>query len=1146
MELAFKHKGRIRSKTGKRITSVAIENQSSDIPIIILMDHSIYLDSLSSRADVIRASSIDEVAQISIRRTPWLTIISGDTNEGRKLISKLKRHPSTRTFNLVAVETPLSPNQSQPSSRTQADHHVLRSSLVEFLNDQINILTSNVPLPEWMREKLKRMILQHRQQQAQITSLNQELAFKQDHIDQLQQQILLTQTELKQAGNLVKTAYQAKEIARYDSEAAKAEALRASTQYEALSDTLKLEDGEQTSAILLQAEVEALKMEMASLRFERDSFQTEITEFETKQDEWIAKITALEVSQGQWEIDRQRIQDERNQYIQDIDALKKEIAGLPSEEEVQQRIFEIQNELANMMEAKDQAILDKNDAKQRLIDALQRADVSEDLAHKARQEREQAISERREMEEQVEQSKKHLKAAEDLGNLQNAFDSLSTDAKAFQQQVLDLEQVLLEKSNLIDSLKIKYQETDDTIEQLEQLRMVLQREVTELNRQVEAQRIDLSALEISKEEESETNRTKQNMLQTQLGETETKLGASLEEFDRIQKIVQEQEEEHNSFIQQLQEAETQSKVLLAEIEAVQTIVQSRDNQISQLETDLKKASKNNKKTQKKLEESDALGEEALEHIEALEKEVETLKEENQDSQQELHTLREEREQKDILVTSTQAELNLYRQEAQQMIDELNDKLNTEVKNNREKTKRLEKELESLQSTNEQSSLHIQTLSATQLTLETEKQKLQEQIEQLESAQFESREALKTAHDELIALNETIDQKHATIRILEEQNTGHIEQLEAAKATEKSRLEQIEASQNEIQSYESSLSDKQEAIDTLQQSQQLKDQELSQLLSDKQEAIENQSVLNEKINVQEGLIRQSHDDIQALKSEALTTHEHNTALKTSIAGLQQQLNIAEEEREKAQTESNESATVIQYNRRQLQTLEATVEESESAMSVLQNQVNSLKAKLQSIDTDKKASQIMNAEVEQLREQLKRSEAEKSIAQAAAQTAAEQEVQIRSALRNAQNELSTFQSEHGYGSDPASQIDELRSENARLRSEIESNIASLEHPNLMPDNLQLASILNERHRSLIHEDNHRWTNARSSVLGSVRSMAGHLESIKNTEDSELIQLRNSLRTMLRDLQSVLQAGKDLIQHQEDLVAQSDLEIKKRRNH
>ena len=101
-------------------------------------------------------------------------------------------------------------------------------------------------------------------------------------------------------------------------------------------------------------------------------------------------------------------------------------------------------------------------------------------------------------------------------------------------------------------------------------------------------------------------------------------------------------------------------------------------------------------------------------------------------------------------------------------------------------------------------------------------------------------------------------------------------------------------------------------------------------------------------------------------------------------------------------------------------------------------------------------------------------------------------------------------------------------------------------MVPDDLQLASILNERHRSLIQEDNHRWTNARSSVLGSVRSMAGHLESIKNTEDSDLIQLRNSLRTMLRDLQSVLQAGKDLIQHQEDLVTQSDIEIKKRRNY
>ena len=84
---------------------MAIEPQLNDSPIIVLMDPNLYLDSLNHRADIVRASIVDEVAQIAVRRPPWLTVISGDTTDGRQLISRLNgtQYPQ---LSLVAVETP--------------------------------------------------------------------------------------------------------------------------------------------------------------------------------------------------------------------------------------------------------------------------------------------------------------------------------------------------------------------------------------------------------------------------------------------------------------------------------------------------------------------------------------------------------------------------------------------------------------------------------------------------------------------------------------------------------------------------------------------------------------------------------------------------------------------------------------------------------------------------------------------------------------------------------------------------------------------------------------------------------------------------------------------------------------------------------
>ncbi|MEC8378759.1 MAG: hypothetical protein VXZ96_00475, partial [Myxococcota bacterium] len=321
---------------------MAIEPQLNDSPIIVLMDPNLYLDSLNHRADIVRASIVDEVAQIAVRRPPWLTVISGDTTDGRQLISRLKRHPSTRTLSLVAVETPLSAEQNEPSSRTQADHHVLRSSLVEFITDRLNLLTSNVPLPEWMREKLKKMLIQHRQQQSLITQLNEDVAARQDHIDALRTQVNTLQTKLIKAEQFVESSKEARKTALTNADNAKVEALQASSQLKALNETLKGEnEGEtQVTPLVLQAEAEALRMELVTLRGERDRFRERISEFETVQDELLAQINALEAQQLDWEKERQGHKDERDDLLNQIDEIKKSTAELLTEEDVHTRTLE--------------------------------------------------------------------------------------------------------------------------------------------------------------------------------------------------------------------------------------------------------------------------------------------------------------------------------------------------------------------------------------------------------------------------------------------------------------------------------------------------------------------------------------------------------------------------------------------------------------------------------------------------------------------------------------------------------------------------------------------------------------------------------------------------------------------------------------
>ena len=74
---------------------------------------------------------------------------------------------------------------------------------MEFITDRLNLLTSNVPLPDWMRDKLQQMLSQHRQQQSLITRLNEDVITRQDHIDALRTQVNTLQTKLVKAEQFV-------------------------------------------------------------------------------------------------------------------------------------------------------------------------------------------------------------------------------------------------------------------------------------------------------------------------------------------------------------------------------------------------------------------------------------------------------------------------------------------------------------------------------------------------------------------------------------------------------------------------------------------------------------------------------------------------------------------------------------------------------------------------------------------------------------------------------------------------------------------------------------------------------------------------------------------------------------------------------
>ena len=469
---------------------MAVEPQLNDAPIIVLMDSNLYLDSLNHRAEIVRASNVDEVAQLAVRSPPWLTIISGDTTDGRQLIGRLKRHPSTRTLALVAVETPISPEQKQPNSRTQADHHILRSALVEFITDRLNLLTSNVPLPDWMRDKLRKMLSQHRQQQSLITQLNEDVITRQDHIDALRTQVNTLQTKLVKAEQFVESSKEARKSAQSSADTAKSEALQASSQLKALSETLKGDDDEAASMspLLLHAEAEALRMELVTLRGERDRYQDRINEFETAQDELLAQINALESQQIEWENERQAHKEERNGLFKKIEEIKENASQLLTEEDVHNRTIELHTELAQATEHKETAVLNELDALERMRDALQRADVAEDLAHEARQVRDEAIKARGEMEIEVEKARVLVGIAEQLEILQQEFDSQSKDNKELHDQIVELKQQSKQKQSEFEELEATLATSNAQIEQLEALKTTLQDELTELN-----ERLDQSA-----------------------------------------------------------------------------------------------------------------------------------------------------------------------------------------------------------------------------------------------------------------------------------------------------------------------------------------------------------------------------------------------------------------------------------------------------------------------------------------------------------------------------------------------------------------------------------------------------------------------------------------------------------------------------